>query len=148
MGLKLNLGSGNIKMLDFISVDINPDIADVVWDLRKTPYPFEDRSCEYICAHHLVEHLYAHEHMTFMSECWRILDNNGYLELIFPTWDSEYAWIDPTHVRGIHPKQYEYFTKVHGFEYTDKFWNIHASGPEENNPLFWIVLLSPDKDLK
>lgn len=146
--LKLNMGSGGTTIKGFKNVDVNPNLADICWDLRNTPYPFDDRSVNYIVAHHIVEHLYAHENLAFMDECWRILEDGGKLELIFPKWDSKYAWIDPTHVRAIHPDQYDYFTRHKGGNgYTDKFWHIEVntwqSGKDHRD--FQVVILSPDR---
>ena len=108
--MNLNMGSGNIRIDGFINVDINPRFADIVHDLRILPYPFEDNSVDKIVAAHVVEHLYVDENILFMNECWRILKPGGVIEVIFPMWNSESAWVDPTHVRAIHPDQYKYFT--------------------------------------
>jgi predicted SAM-dependent methyltransferase len=145
--MKLNLGSGNIRIDGFINVDVNPRYADVVHDLRVIPYPFQDDSVESIVAHHIVEHLTVAEHLNFMNECWRILDKNGILELVFPFWNTEYTWIDPTHVRAIHPGQYTYFTRANDMGYTDKFWRIIVSTFQAGlaHQDFGIVQLQPEK---
>lgn len=123
--MKLNIGSGNIRFDDFLNVDINPLFADIVHDLRKIPYPFDDNTIDKIIASHIVEHLYVDEHLSFMDECWRILQPEGCMEIIFPMWNTASAWIDPTHVRAIHPDQYKYFTtEMEGMGYTTKLWTI------------------------
>lgn len=123
----LNMGSGNIHIDGFVNVDINPKFADVVCDFRVAPYPFEDNTIDKIVAAHIVEHLYADENLLFMDECWRILKPGGTLEVIFPLWDSKDAWIDPTHVRAIHPGQYKYFTAEMDLGYTKRLWTIVRS---------------------
>lgn len=120
----LNMGSGNMRIPGFTNVDCNPKYADILCDFRIAPYPFEDNSIEKIVAAHVVEHLYVHENLVFMDECWRILKPGATMEVIFPRWNTTDAWIDPTHVRAIHPDQYKYFTADMDMGYTNKLWKI------------------------
>ena len=56
--LKIQLGIGYKKMKGFINVDINPTYKpDVLWDLTKRPWPFEDESVDFIYSAFCLEHL-------------------------------------------------------------------------------------------
>ena len=56
--LNLNLGSGSKRVKNYINVDkykiFNPDI---VHDLEKFPYPFDDNSVDNIILSHILEHI-------------------------------------------------------------------------------------------
>jgi len=55
---KLVLGSAGKKEPGAVTLDIDPGHApDVVHDLNKTPWPFEDDRFESITCHHSLEHL-------------------------------------------------------------------------------------------
>src|SRR5574339_598973 len=68
---KLNLGSGEFLKDGFVNVDYysisNPD---VVHDLSKFPYPFDDNYFELVEADHVLEHL--REPFEVMRELYRI----------------------------------------------------------------------------
>ena len=54
----LDLGCGNKKRAGAIGLDINPrSMADVVHDLNKLPYPFEDSGFDEIYLDNVLEHL-------------------------------------------------------------------------------------------
>ena len=80
---KLNLGCGGNKMPLFVNVDIDSKRADVVHDLNKVPYPFEDESIKLINASQVLDHLSIHP-IDFFKECRRILCAGGLLHFTFP----------------------------------------------------------------
>ena len=55
---------------------------DVVWDLNKTPYPFEDNSFDIVIANHILEHL--PNWWGAFNECARVLKVNGLMEVWVP----------------------------------------------------------------
>src|SRR5690348_8696690 len=80
---KLNLGSGWYPKQGFVNVDCDPRYpADVIHDLEKTPWPFEDNQFELIEADHVLEHL--GEIRAVMSELHRILRPGGILRIRVP----------------------------------------------------------------
>ncbi len=85
----LNLGCGIKPMKNAVNVDIdkskNPDI---VWDLNKTPYPFDDGEFDEVHASGIIEHL--EEQVPFITECHRILKPKGHLYLAFPNF---FHWV-------------------------------------------------------
>lgn len=94
--LKLDLGCGANKREGFEGVDIAkiPGV-NKVFDLRKTPWPWKDKSVNEIYCSQFFEHLTAPERIKFMEECYRILEPNGKLQIIVPVGDRMFQ--DPTH---------------------------------------------------
>ena len=116
--VKINLGSGNDPLEGHINVDmLERDDVDVVHNLAIFPYPFADNSASHIKAIDFIEHLpnytsdYKPAIMEFMRECHRILQDGGELYIQTPSWDSDLFKIDITHVRGFHPKSFDFFDK-------------------------------------
>ncbi len=73
--MKLNLGCGSEYLKGYINIDIMQGVADVVWDLNKCPYPFEDDSVDYVLAKHVLEHL--DDVISVMNELHRIVKKGG-----------------------------------------------------------------------
>jgi len=95
---RLNLGCGKDVRGDWINHDIKQHDAaiDVVWDLNKIPWPWDDSSVDMIHAISVLEHL----KLTFiesLDECWRILKPGGALYVKFPIYTSPFIHHDPTH---------------------------------------------------
>lgn len=114
-GISLNLGSGSVPLPNFVNVDV-ADIpgVDVVWDLDKAPWPWEAESVYFIRAYDIFEHV--NDPLTFMHECWRVLQPGRPLELHVSHWQSENAYTDPTHRRFCTPHTFDYWiptTELH-----------------------------------
>jgi SAM-dependent methyltransferase len=94
---KLNLGCGMFKKKGFVNVDfVSACKPDVLHNLNKIPYPFEDNSFSYIEANHLLEHLSSP--MEVMQELRRILKPNGKLIIRVPHFSRGFS--HPEHIRG------------------------------------------------
>lgn len=114
--MKISLGAGTEPEKGFINVDIVklPGI-DVVHNLMQYPWPFEDTSATYIKAKDIIEHMATHlpdgrnSLIAFIEECHRILKPGGTLWIQTPSWDADFLWIDPTHVRGYDIRSFDFF---------------------------------------
>lgn len=96
--LLLDIGCGNNKQPDHTGIDISPDCgADVIHDVRITPWPFEDNSVEGIFCNHFFEHLTGEERMRFMNEAFRVMKVGAELKINVPAPWSDRAIQDPTH---------------------------------------------------
>jgi SAM-dependent methyltransferase len=86
--LLLNLGSGECPVPGYVNVDLygNPD---VVWDLQKFPYPWDDNTVDEIVMHHVLEHL--PDWWSAFLECARILKPGGQLHIHVPDESSPSA---------------------------------------------------------
>ena len=113
---KLNVGSGGKIMDGWVNVDAHPLLGvDVVHDLDRFPWPFSDNSADEIVASHVFEHV--RNPVEFVLECWRVLVPGGKLTVQCPHWTSENAFTDPTHVRFVTDRTFDYWcegTELHG----------------------------------
>lgn len=108
--IKLNLACGQTKIEGFLGVDIKKtDTVDLVVDLEKFPWPWEDNSVDEIFCSHYVEH--TNDLIKFMEECYRILKPEGTIKIIAPYYNSIRCWQDPTHKRAISEATFLYFNK-------------------------------------
>ncbi len=105
--MKLNLGCGNNKKEGYVNIDFaeacNPDL---VWDLEKTPWPFEDNSVDEILAYHVLEHIGQDTkvYLAIIKELYRICKNGAIIKIQVPHPRSDNFLTDPTHVRPITPE--------------------------------------------
>jgi SAM-dependent methyltransferase len=94
---KLNLGCGRFPKPGFVNVDwVDTPGVDVVHDLTRLPYPFEDGQFERIEADHVIEHLASV--FDVMREFHRLLKPNGLLVLRVPHFSRGFS--HPEHRRG------------------------------------------------
>lgn len=94
---QLNLGCGRFKKRGFVNVDGDPACEpDVVHDLNRFPYPFDDESFSRIEADHVLEHL--DEPMRAMAEMRRLLSPGGRLIIRVPHFSRGFT--HPEHRRG------------------------------------------------
>ena len=102
--MKLNLGSGSKILKGYINVDkfqyYNPD---VVHDLEKFPYPFEDGVVDEILLSHVLEHIGQNPDIfnNIIKELYRICKNNSIIDIRVPHPRHDDFISDPTHVRPI-----------------------------------------------
>ena len=102
--MKLNLGSGSKILKGYVNVDkfqyYNPD---VVHDLEKFPYPFEDNSVDEILLSHVLEHIGQNPDVfnNIIKELYRICKNNSIVDIRVPHPRHDDFISDPTHVRPI-----------------------------------------------
>jgi SAM-dependent methyltransferase len=119
----LDVGCGPNKKADSVGVDIIdfPGV-DVVHDLRKGPWPFEDNSVEMSSCSHFLEHLTNFnekwERVLFFNELYRITVPGGKCDLVLPHWASQRYYGDPTHK--------EPFSEF-SFYYLDKNWRAQQA---------------------
>lgn len=126
--MKLDLGSGGNKRPGFLGVDISAECdADVVHDLRVTPWPFEDGSVDEVHCSHFFEHLTGAERVAFMEELYRIMRPGAKAALITPYWSSMDAVQDPTHQwPPISQGTYGYFNKGWREKVRIEHYGIHC----------------------
>jgi ubiquinone/menaquinone biosynthesis C-methylase UbiE len=92
----LDLGCGNSKKQGSIGVDSNPRTSpDVLHDLNKFPYPFENNFFDQIFLDNSLEHL--EDVVSVMEEIYRITKPGGNIKIIVPYFRSLWAFGDITH---------------------------------------------------
>ncbi len=97
--MKLHLGCGNIIKQGYVNVDMSalPGV-DVVADLGKFPWPFENNSAEVIELHNVLEHL--PDVFRTMEELYRISAPGCKVLITVPYYNSIDYGSDPSH---LHP---------------------------------------------
>ncbi|MFA6308030.1 MAG: class I SAM-dependent methyltransferase [Patescibacteria group bacterium] len=125
---KLNLGAGEDSKDGYISIDWNElTKPDVVHDLNKLPYPFEDNYFDEILASHILEHL--DKPFEVMKELHRILKPSGKLIIKVPHFSRGFTHTEHAHGFDISFPMYfnKDFTKsgFYGVEFKLKKLKLH-----------------------
>lgn len=116
--MKLELGCGTAPTPGYVHHDKRKHSShiDVVHDLNLLPWPWPDGSCEEILGLDVFEHLHLMPEQ-WLRECHRMLQAGGALKLRVPIFGTPWHLIDPTHTRGFHPLNFDYFVvgrELHG----------------------------------
>lgn len=80
---RLNLGAGDDRRDGYVSVDVRPEVADVVCDVRKLER-WADNSVEEILALDILEHFPYFQTGEILDEWHRVLRPGGRLEVRVP----------------------------------------------------------------
>jgi len=134
---------------------------DVVWNLERFPWPFDDNGADEIHAYEVLEHLgHQGDVATFFRhfyECWRILKPGGHLAATVPMWNSPWAWGDPGHTRiiSLHSltflNQQEYKKQVGATPMSDyrRYWrgdfDLVANQETEHTLVFVLQAVKPPR---
>lgn len=82
---KINLGCNVRKKAGFINVDLDPNVnPDVVMNLTKFPYPFDQDSVSEIYARSILEHVEKKYLAKIMDELYRICIDGAKITIITP----------------------------------------------------------------
>ncbi len=153
--MKLLLGAGKDRRAGWISVDKLAGLKpDVVCDLTKASWPWDDNSVERAEADNLIEHVGWGSDgedllMVFMNEAHRVIQPGGVLWIKTP--DFKYwpdgALKDPTHRRYFVSGSFDYWRDghqtyvVYGSSYGYLPWNIDV----KTDKRFLTATLTPRK---
>jgi len=117
--IRLNLGAGRKMHPGFINIDKQPLAeTDVVWDLERTPLPFETDSVSEVVCEHILEHI--REFVPLMEEVHRVCKPGALVRVAVPYFRYEGAFRDPTHVRFFSEHSFDYFCNGHTLDYYTK----------------------------
>lgn len=119
-GRILDVGCGINKFPGAIGVDRNLQTrADVICDLDRFPYPFEDASFTAVRAIHVIEHVA--DVIKTMEEFHRLLAPGGRVSIATPHYTDFSSFCDPTHRWHLNSFSFRYFGENHGgFGYYSK----------------------------
>lgn len=146
---------GHDQWQELVTMDHDPNCgADIAHDLDDTPWPVGDNEFDEIYAFCVLEHLgqqgdfksfFAHFH-----EIWRILKPGGRLFAFCPSYQSAWAWGDPSHRRVLTPgtmmflDQTQYEKQVGNTAMTDFRWlwkgDFEPEHLEDDGERFWFIL--------
>ena len=119
----LHIGCGDDKLQGATGIDLlKLPAVDIVYDLDKTPWPFEEKSFDIVYAHSVVEHVT--DIVAFMNEVWRILAPGGRFIVSVPYFRSTDSFTDITHKHFFTAQSFDYFFDENNsranYCYTDK----------------------------
>ena len=105
--LKLNLGSGRLRIPGFVTVDNNPQAGqvDVVHNLDVFPWPFQDSSVSEVVMDHVLEHL--DDTIRAIQELYRISADGALLRILVPHFSCN--WTHPGHRRAMGVGLFDHF---------------------------------------
>ena len=105
---KINLGCGTDIRDNFINVDKFPlNGIDVVHNLSKFPWPFNNGQFDEAIMINVLEHL--PDTIAAIEELWRILEVGGKATIRVPYWNCRDAYIDPTHRKYFHQESLNFY---------------------------------------
>ncbi len=112
----LELGCGRTKHPGAIGIDRIPlPGVDVVHDLDRRPYPFDDNTFDEIYATHIIEHLDSV--LAVMEEIYRIARPDARVVIITPHHSDAISWQDPTHKWHLNSYSFNYFDPAYHTNY-------------------------------
>jgi ubiquinone/menaquinone biosynthesis C-methylase UbiE len=105
----LDVGCGQAKTVGAIGMDMNPATqADILADANNLPWPFKANAFDRIVCRHIVEHVT--DLILFMEEVHRVGRPGAVVEIITPHFSNRYSFTDPTHLRHLGWRSFDYFT--------------------------------------
>jgi hypothetical protein len=107
--VKLNLGCGLASLPGWVNIDaVALPGVDAVWNLDgQGQWPWADGSVTEILASHVFEHV--ERPAWFMAQSWRVLANDGILDIRVPYYKHVFAFTDPTHKRFCTELTFDYW---------------------------------------
>jgi SAM-dependent methyltransferase len=106
----LDVGCGTRKAEPgAIGIDVHPQsVADIIWDLDEFPWPLDSDTFDRIHMSHIIEHV--RDVMRIMAEIHRVARNGADVFIVTPHFSSHNSYTDPTHVRHLAARSFQYFT--------------------------------------
>lgn len=109
----LDVGCGIRKFPGSIGIDCNSaSAADVICDLDRFPWPFEDRVFDRLRAIHVIEHV--SDVVRTMEEFHRLVRPGGRVRIETPHYTDYSSFCDPTHKHHLNSFSFRYFGEDHG----------------------------------
>jgi SAM-dependent methyltransferase len=117
----LQLGSGEQKITfqpgdELVRVDIREGTKpDVLWDLERFPYPFEDSAFDAIDLTDVIEHLT--DIVRVLEEVHRIGKAGCRVHIATPHFSCANSFTDPTHKHHLGVFSFDYFTRENKWDF-------------------------------
>lgn len=140
----LNLGNGkDLSIAGAVRVDSNPDTyPDIVHDLNKIPWPFDEGAFDAIYCKDVIEHL--DDIVRTMEEIHRIARPGARVHITTPHFSCANSFTDPTHRHHLGIFSFDYFTGQNQWDFYTKvrFRKVRADlifYPKFKNKLIWRI---------
>jgi len=112
----LNIGCGRVHREGAVNLDVSPDVgADVVHDLNRLPWPFEDGEFGQIYAYDVLEHV--DDVPRVLEEIHRVSERGATLHVTVPHFSSANAFTDLTHRHYFSWKSFDPFFAGHVLDF-------------------------------
>lgn len=145
---KLNLGCGRDYKKGWVNLDFNDQYyLDIIHNLDKIPYPFENSEFDYIYCSHILEHV--GDLFKTLKELSRILKKGGILHIRIPHFSNGNGYGDLSHKRFFGWFTFNqliqgYYNEEFYFKIIKKRFNFLAEEHYLMNKLFsWIFNIIP-----
>ena len=110
--LQIHIGCGRCRIKGYLNCDLYPSVAtDLVFDCTKR-WPLSDNSASTIISSHTLEHLV--DFKGFFREAWRVLREDGNLQIKLPYGGHNSAWWDIEHQRPWHAETFCFLQPGYG----------------------------------
>lgn len=114
--VKLDIGSGRAKYLDYITVDNDPSVGadfciDVEDDIQHVKIFSYIGKVDEIRAFHILEHFKPENKVKVMALFWDLLKDGGVLDIEVPLFPHPASIQDPTHLSFWCQESFRYFIK-------------------------------------
>ena len=110
--IKLNIGGGYKRYDGFLNVDRDINCKpDVLLDLEKDKFPFEDSTVSEIKAYHILEHI-GEGYIPLLQELYRICEHGAIIDIKVPHHFHDNFYSDPTHKRPITVEGFRLFNQT------------------------------------
>lgn len=94
--------------MKWINIDIRECVKpDLIMNLEKDNFPYEDNSVDKVFASHIMEHINNLNHL--MKEIYRVCKDGAEVEIISPYWKHHTAFDDPDHKRFITERTFAFY---------------------------------------
>lgn len=138
----LNLGSGKDRSIaGAVTIDMNPHTSpDIVHDLNRVPWPFDEGTFDAIYCKDVIEHL--EDVVKTMGEIHRIARAGAKVYITTPHFSCANSYTDPTHRHHLGLFSFDYFTGENQWDFYTKarFKKVKAAlvfYPKFKNKLIW-----------
>lgn len=93
--------------------------VNVVWDMEKTPLPFDNNEFDIIIAKNCLEHVFNLTKL--LEDCHRILKPNGIFKIWVPHYSGTSAFMNPEHIRYFSIRTFDIYYPDYG---PVKHWTV------------------------
>lgn len=102
--MKLNIGCGAKRLDGYVNIDAEPQTnPDVICNIGRDVWPFDDDSADEVVAEHILEHLTTPELFHCMQQLYRVCKSGAQIKVRLPHPRHDIFLSDPTHQRPIMP---------------------------------------------
>jgi predicted SAM-dependent methyltransferase len=81
---KLHVGAGFTMLEGWLCTDLQPRFDSAVFLDATKPFPFEDRTFDYVYSEHMIEHIPWKDGLFMLGECFRVLKPGGTVRIATP----------------------------------------------------------------